>query len=299
MRVLIAGGSGFIGRSLAQMLSKKGATLTLLTRGNQELGCYSSICMWDALAELSAKDFDLIINLCGDDISAYRWSIKRKEEIISSRVESTRRIIQFIGEEETLFMCASAIGGYPFSIEVQHESHQFEYKYSNSGFCQEVVSKIELEVSGSNLKSYLLLRFGVVLGDHGVIKKLLPTAKLGMGMVFGNGAQLITWIHIEDLCRAVIHLYESNKYNKEVVNLTSPNPCTQKELINILCSSINRPRFLFMLKPFVYIIFGQMGVELLLSSHNIKPKKLLDSNFKFNYLEISKAINNLILKDHN
>ena len=299
MNVLIAGGSGFLGSALAKILSRQGVVLTMLTRKEQELGYYNYICEWDNLDRLLAKDFDLIINLCGDDISLHRWTIKRKEAIISSRLKSTRRLIQFIGNEEVLFMCASAIGGYPFSVEVQNEFNHLKYTHDNSGFCQEVVSKIELEVSNSNLKNYLLLRFGVVLGSQGIIKKLLPTAKLGMGTVIGNGSQLISWIHVEDLCRAVIYLYNSKKYNNEVVNLTSPTPCTQKELIDILCSSINKPRFLSMFKFFVPIIFGQMGVELLLSSHNIEPKKLIDGNFKFHYPEITIAINNLMLKDKN
>ena len=141
-----------------------------------------------------------------------------------------------------------------------------------------------------------ILRFGVVLGNQGMLKKILPTARFGLGSVIGTGHQYLSWVHVDDLCQAIGYLIKNQKFKNQTVNITSPSACTQKQFITTLCELLKKPRWMVMPKWLVKRLFGQMGEELLLSSHNIKPKNLLDSGFKFKYPEIESALEDLLKK---
>lgn len=296
MKILIAGGSGFIGSHLGLFLQSKGHRVELLTRQNNFLfNTYDKIIYWDQLDKISSKDFHMIINLCGYDIAQKKWSAKIKTKIITSRIESTQKIIKFIGKSDTWLLNASAIGFYPFSSEPQDECLNINKNISNLNFCQEITKNWEKVVNDSLLKNKTIMRFGVVLGDQGMLTKVLPTAKIGLGSVIGTGHQYLSWVHIDDLCRAIIYLMNNDtRFKDQAVNITSPSACTQEHFINTLCRLLKRPRWMSMPKWLVNRLFGQMGKELLLSSHNIKPKKLLDSGFEFRYPNIELALEDLL-----
>lgn len=295
MRVLIAGGSGFVGRRLSELMKEKGFTLSLLTRGNVNLGCYDNMYYWDQLSGLCVSQFDIVINLCGYDISKKRWSNNVKEKIKNSRIQTTNRLLEFIDGKDIRFICASAIGIYPFSHKAQDEFNNFDDENSH-GFCQDLVRSIEQNIIRSNADRYILLRIGVVVGSLGFMKKMLPSAYLGMGALFGRGDQLLSWIHIDDLCSAILNIIEIKRFNNEAINLTAPNACTQKEFIDTLCRNIKRPRFFVIPKVIINLIFGEMGKELILSSHNIIPTKLLANSYHFRYPKIEDAIKSIIKK---
>jgi uncharacterized protein (TIGR01777 family) len=295
MKILVAGGSGFIGTHLGPYLKSKGHKVLLLTRQKGPLPKgYDESLTWGQLEQACAKDYNVVINLCGFDIAKKRWSEKVKDKIISSRVESTKRLIQFIGKNQTLLLNASAIGFYPFSSDIQDECLYITRDTSNTDFCQEITSAWEGLINDSLLLNKTIMRFGVVLGDQGMLSKVLPTAKIGLGAQVGTGKQCLSWVHIDDLCRAVDHLICHQKFNGEAVNITSPFACTQRYFINALCRVLKKPRWIRMPKWVVKKMFGQMGEELLLSSHNIKPQKLLESGFTFKYPNIEPALESLL-----
>jgi uncharacterized protein (TIGR01777 family) len=258
---------------------------------------YDEVLRWEQLNHVSAKSYDVVVNLCGFDIGKKRWSEKVKENIIFSRVASTKKLIEFIGKNQTLLLNASAIGFYPFSDEAQDERMHISHNTDNMHFCQKVTSAWEGVVNDSPLLNKTIMRFGVVLGSKGMLSKILPTAKMGLGAQVGSGGQYLSWIHIDDLYCAIEYLIQHQDFNGEAVNITSPFACTQKHFINMCCRILKKPCWITMPRWVVKQLFGQMGKELLLFSHNIKPKKLLDSGFKFKHPKIESALENLLNKE--
>ncbi|MDC0534487.1 TIGR01777 family oxidoreductase [Francisellaceae bacterium] len=292
MKVLIAGGTGFVGRNLVRYLKDKGYHLTLLTRQHkQHFDNYDSVVTWDNL-EVIDNDFDVIVNLCGYGISEKKWSENIKRKLIESRTIPTNKLIKFIGTSKTKLIHASAIGFYAFSDEQQTETN---YIKNQDTFSHEIVKELEAVVTKSPIEDYQIIRFGVVLGDGGMVAKLLPSTKFGLGAVIGNGEQLISWVHIEDLCR-IIESCINNQISKRLINATSPIAMSQKFFITSMSKILKRPRLLWLPKIVVKLMFGQMGEELLLSSQNIYPENLIQNDFKFKYPNIDIALQEIIRK---
>ncbi|WP_119328612.1 TIGR01777 family oxidoreductase [Cysteiniphilum halobium] len=293
VKVLIAGGSGFIGRHLVQHLKKQGYSVSLLSRTMQIIDGFDECIIWQEVTTAKIIQFDVVINLCGFGIGEKRWCKSIKEKILSSRIEPTERLIKHIADHDVWLINASAIGYYPFSLKEQNETEIIQRTKANSGFCQYIVNQWEAVVNRSRLRRKTIVRFGVVLGKGGMLSKLLPTAKVGLAATIGNGQQIMSWVHIDDLCRAMVFILEQQCINIEI-NMTSDNACSQKVFIKTMAKVLNKPCFLVLPQWLVRLIFGQMGKELLLSSHNIKPMRLQDAGFIFDYPHIETALIDLL-----
>jgi len=288
MKILIAGGSGFVGTNLAKHLSKK-YSITLLSRTKKSLADFEETITWDELNETTISNFDIVINLCGYNIGQKRWSKSVKEKIVSSRIEPTTKLLELIGDKGIWLMNASAIGFYSFSTDKQTEEKYLKI-YDENSFSQQIVEKWENVVSKSNLSKYTLLRFGVVIGKGGVLDKMTMTAKLGLLTKFGGGQQLMSWISIHDLCRAFEFIIENNNSQKEVFNLTAPNATKNVDMIDGIKKVTNAKLVMTMPECAIKLLFGQMGEELLLSSQNIYPEKLIKKGFVFDDENVDSAL---------
>jgi len=280
MKILIAGCSGFVGSNLSEYLYSKGHQLTLLTRNKKTIKSYiyyTDIITWDELFNIK-NDFDVIINLCGYEIAAKRWTAKIKQKILDSRLIPTQKLVDFIGNSDTKLINTSAIGFYTFSKNEQDENN-IEADDTDT-FSKEITHKWESVVTNSNIKNWCITRFGVVLGDGGFLKKIVPTAKIGLGVTLGNGDNDITFIQIDDLCKAIDFLIHNS--SNTAYNLTAFH-CTQKQITTEICNFYNKKLRFQMPRFMVKILFGQMGEELLLSSQKINATKILDLGFDFEY----------------
>ncbi|MCH9770357.1 MAG: TIGR01777 family oxidoreductase [Gammaproteobacteria bacterium] len=300
MDILIAGGSGFIGKHLTAFLIQEGHKVTVLTRSIQKVSSEAKRLEWDGKTLETNLSFDIIINLCGQNIASKRWSQKRKCQLLASRIDPTKAIVSYIKNIQSTvkprLLNASAIGYYPSSNEIQTEENPASSK--QSAFSRELVSKWESCAKKANEygSQVSCLRFSVALGrDGGMLKKILPPFKLGLGTVIGNKSAYSSWIHIDDLCRAIQFIILL-KQIKPTYNLSSPTPCTQLSLATAIATSCHRKCFLRLPEVFVYIIFGEMGKELLLANQKILPKNLVNAGFEFKYKNINSAINNLLQK---
>ncbi|KTD66145.1 TIGR01777 family oxidoreductase [Legionella spiritensis] len=300
MDLLIAGGSGFIGRQLAESFTNE-HRVTVLGRDEHRLKNLfpSTIATvsWDKLPTLDPREFDAVINLCGRNIAASRWNDHIKQEIITSRVDTTASLIDWIRQKEARphFYCANAIGIYGIQSkddpQAYDEDSSIDYEQPKD-FLSEICIRWEqaLQPARDLDLPVTVTRFGVVLKkDEGMLRKLTPAFKLGLGSVMGDGRQIISWIHYKDLIAAWRFLLHKPQLIG-AFNLTSPNPVNQAEFARTMAQTMNRPLFLKTPAWFIRLLFGEMGDALILNGQRVKPKRLPDEGFEFQYSELSEAM---------
>lgn len=301
--ILLAGGTGFIGRQLTAELSELGYQLRVLSRKeNGSTAGHPNIkyFQWDPSAEYidpqALKEVDVIINLTGANIGDKPWTIKRKKELHDSRILTTRllhRQIQRLNIELELYIGSSATGYYGM---VTSEHVFTETDPSENDFLGQLVQNWEDESLkfSSYAKRVILFRKGVVLGSSGgMLKKLKPLASLGINTQLGDGTNYLPWISLKDLIRSYIFSIE-NRSISGIFNLVSSEHIQQKELCRQLAKSLNRP----ILTPAVPVwalklIFKDL-VNLLTKGSRVSNKKLLKNNFPITDNNLVQVLTNSI-----
>lgn len=294
MKILIAGANGFIGRTLTRYLVEAGYSVTALTRSEAQLDGATHSLQWNGKVLETQQSFDVIINLCGENIAQKRWSNKRKRTLLASRIDPTQAIIDYIQKNNSpvkpRLINASAIGYYPSSDQAQTESHPAAFK--EASFSRSLVDQWERCASQALAQGVVVtcLRLGVVLGPGGgMLGKLQPAFKLGLGAVMGDNDSYLSWIHSQDVCRAIDFIMQLAKPER-VYNLTSPAPCSQVSFAKALADACSRSCFMRFPAFMVNALFGQMGRELLLANQRILPENLDAAGFAFNYSDIKSAV---------
>ncbi len=285
-RILITGASGFIGGALARKIQERGFSVLKTTRHPSSQN--SDTIYWDPDHDKTPIDalegLEGVIHLAGENIASLRWTKQKKKRIFLSRVRGTWLLSQALLRVKApprFFFSASAVGYYGNrGDEVLTEDSR-----QGSGFLADVCGKWEEASESLQQRGIRVIhgRFGNVLDPSGgMLKKMLPIFRLGLGAQMGNGRQWMSWISREDLIRAIEWILFT-KPLKGAVNCTSPNPITQKEWACSLAKSVHRPLFLKIPASLVRFIFGQMGEELFLYSTRAQPQKLLESGFLFSH----------------
>ena len=241
------------------------------------------------------EDVDIVINLAGSPI-AQLWTRKTKKSILESRVNSVNLLKKIIlddkGGQIKQFACASAIGIYPSNMDIEF------YENSNSfskSFLGEIVRKWEnscLSIEKTNIK-VLKFRIGLVLSmDDGLLKPIALLTKNFLGTWFGDGKNYYSWIHVDDVARSIIFLIDNNK--EGIYNLVAPNPVNNKnfvlEIAKLYKTKVILPKIP---KKIIKFITGQMS-ELILFNQKVSSKRLLSAGFKFKYIELKSALQNLL-----
>jgi len=292
-RILITGGTGFIGKNLCAKLSEMGHDLFVLTR-NKNLKNTKKLKFINDLEEVEF-DFDIVINLAGAPISV-RWNKKNCDEIYNSRIETTRKIVAKINSAKNppkALISGSAIGYYGTSETTIFNEKSLPTKQNY--FSQKLCFDWEEEAKkATNKTRVVILRTGAVLGkDGGIIKKMKLPFQLGLGGKIGSGKQYLSWIHIDDVVSAIIEIAFNNN-SIGTVNLVAPNPVTNSEFSQALAKTLNRP-CLFMIPAIsMKIVYKERASELLIEGQKVYPKSLLSQNFSFKYEEISKALEEIL-----
>lgn len=304
MNLLIAGASGFIGHCLVAAMQDSNK-LTVLGRDKQKLtkdfGAKCTIISWDELKTIDAKGFDVVINLCGFNISGARWSQRVKKELIDSRVTTSDALIRWlIGQQaKPHFICANAVGIYGLQ---ENGSKEFFDEDSTIDFDNPRDFMSEIGVRWQQALQPALdygmpvttMRFGVVLSiKGGMLKKLLPSFYLGLGSVIGDGSQMLSWIAMDDLIAAIRFLIERPALTG-AFNLSSPNPVCQAKFAKTLSLVLHRPLFLKLPSFMVQLLFGEMGQSLLLQGQAVLPKRLVHEGFKFEFPELEQALMHVV-----
>jgi hypothetical protein len=302
-QILIAGATGLIGRALTKSLINEGYNVMVLTRFpkvvDNEFPEKVNYIEWNGIFTTwlvrEVEKSIAVINLAGEGIANKRWGRKRKLKLIKSRLSSARALAKacnYAKKKPEVFIQASAIGYYPFSLtEVFNEDSP-----SGNSFLSNLSVDWEAVASHDIPKEIrlVIIRTGIVLSKHGgFLPKLVYPIKFLVGGWFGNGQQVMSWIHIQDEVNAILFLME-NSNAKGPFNLVAPNPISQKELVQKIARRLKRPACFAIPNHITKAIYGQMGKELMLSSQNVEPKKLINSGFSFSFPTIDSAIESLL-----
>lgn len=285
MHILITGGTGFIGKTLAQKLLAENHQLTLLTRNQERKSDNPKVHYCYSLQAFSNfNHFDAVINLAGEPIFDKHWSDEQKQKLLKSRVELTEQLSALIQKSDNpphTFLSGSAIGIYgdlPPSANFYTESTACYSSDFASTLCQQwEAAALQAE---SEKTRVCLLRTGTVLSpEGGALKKMLPLYQLGLGGKLGSGKQYWAWISLQDQIQAVIFLLKNAKC-AGAFNLVAPNPVTNAEFNRTFAKAVNRPAF-FAVPEFVLKLALGERASLLLDNQQIVPKKLLEAGFQF------------------
>lgn len=295
LRILLTGGSGFIGSPLASALSQTGHDVIVLTRNPANLwqirGRVS--CITDLGQIANNERIDCIINLAGEPLAASRWTTERKLDFLQSRITVTDALLQLVERLERkpeVLLSGSAVGYYGHWDDQKLDEHSVPRDCFSHQLCA------QWEQRAQQMQTYgvrvCLLRIGIVLGrDGGPLEELRRPFDLGVASQLGCGAQWMPWIHLHDLLDICAFLLDRTDIEGPV-NLSAPNPVIHTEFVTQLRRQlpftlirVHVPAFL------VRWLVGEMADEVLLSGQRVLPSKLLESGYSFRYPELAAALN--------
>ncbi len=287
MKIAITGASGLIGSALADALQRSGDQVIRIGRQ------LPADVLWNPSGQLdpgALEGIDAVVHLAGETVSG-RWNESRKSRILNSRARGTETIAMAVARMKTpprVMISASAIGYYGSRGDELLD----ETSASGTGFLAEVARQWEAATMPATKAGVRVVspRIGVVLAKHGgALRKMLPAFRVGLGGVLGSGRQWWSWISLRDAVSAIQTLI-SNTSVSGPVNLVSPNPVTNLEFTRVMAKVSRRPALFPLPEGAVKFFFGEMGVETLLASQRVQPKRLQEIGFRFQFPELSAAL---------
>jgi uncharacterized protein (TIGR01777 family) len=292
MKIVIAGGSGFIGEPLARTLSSRG-DVVVLSRNPSKVRAGRGVA-WNPRESGGAwrdevAGADVIINLAGENVGDGRWTAARKQRIIDSRVYATRALVEVMraAPRARTFISASAVGCYGS----RNDEVLDEQASAGTGFLVDVTRRWEEEAHrADDVARVVILRFGVVLApDGGALAKMLLPFRMCVGGVIGNGRQWMPWVDRDDVIRFIEWSIDRDEA-RAVYNVASPAPVTNRDFTKALAAALHRPA-IFPLPAFMLrIIFGEMADETLLTSERVVPVRGVAEGFRFTYDEVGRSL---------
>ena len=290
MRVLISGASGLVGTEVIRQLEAEGHEALRLVRRKPTS---AKEVEWNPAAgyiqEGIMETIDAVVNMAGATTGRIPWTSKYKEEIVSSRLDSTRTLVKAMAAAKrrpSVLVSGSASGFYGDTGEkILHETAP-----KGTGFLSDLAHDWEQEAlkAPTDVRVVLARTTMVMSRKLGALGRLLPLIKLGIGGPLGSGKQWWAWISLPDEAAAIIHLIKSPTA-KGAYNLTAPEPATCGQIVKALAKDLKRPSLIavptFALKAFI----GEAAVELLLCSQNMSADRLLATGFKFQHPTLREA----------
>jgi len=298
MNILITGGTGFIGGHLVDALLQRQHSVTLFCRDIEKARArYGERVDYIHSFRAITTSIDAVINLAGEPIMGGRWTKKRKAELRSSRIGVTRHLNKWISETDkppTIMISGSAIGyygNYPEDKPLDEGAHS--RNCFPSRLCNEwEFEALKVRALGTRV---CLLRTGVVLDKNaGALQKMWLPFSLGLGGKVASGRQWLSWIHIDDMVSAIIHILETPSI-EGAVNATAPEPVVYDTFTKMLAKKMSRPHIFPMPSFVLKLLFGDAS-QLLIEGQRVIPKALTESGFRFRYQSLEAALENIVSK---
>jgi uncharacterized protein (TIGR01777 family) len=277
--ILIAGGTGFLGRKIQKLLESNGHTIKILSRSPKSSNEFYWNPETSEIDEKGLNDVQIIINLCGASIGDKKWTKKRKIELFESRIKPTQFLFSKIEQLPHLEMYVTASGvtcyGFQDDTKIYNENDPFGDDFT-SNLVKEWESAADLFKTHCNV---VKMRISVVLDNtQGALSKISLPVRFGFGSPLGSGKQMFTWVHINDLTNAfqhVINFHLDGVYN--IVGGTTTNEYFTK----LLAKALNKPFWMPKVPAFILrLILGELSV-IILKGINVSNQKLIDTGFKF------------------
>jgi len=299
--VLITGGTGLIGKHLSRKLKEKGYNVLLLSR-NSSRGNSNSVYSWNPgkneVENEAIQRADYIIHLAGAGMGDRRWTKKRKQLIIDSRVKTCELLfdkVQESGIKLKAFISASGTGFYGAETSERIFS---ETDPPSPDFTGEVCRRWEQSADRfqeSNIRT-VKIRTGIVLTRNGgALGRMLPAVRLGIGSALGSGRQYIPWIHIDDLCNIYIRAI-GDKTMTGAWNAVAPEHIINREFMSKLAKVLQKPFFFPAVPSFILkLLFGRMS-EIILKGSRVSADKIISAGYKFEFPDLENALQNLFTK---
>ena len=298
IKIVVSGGTGFIGSDICIELLQKNYELIIITRNPYKYEADKAknlrYVSWDDSLHAIMDEADAVINLAGEPLIGGRWTESVKKKIYNSRIQTTRRLVKAMTSSKNrpkVFISASAAGyygnaGINWCMEEDSPGDDFLAKLCVDWEKEAKVAK-ELGVRVVNP------RIGIVLGHNGgALKSMLIPFRLGLGGSIGPGSQFMSWIHLRDLARAIIHFLEDDLIEGPV-NMCAPEPVTMDVFTQILAKTMHSLN-LFTVPSFVLKLFFGEGAQPILDSIRMKAGVLEVIGFTYMYEDLEEALFDLV-----
>ena len=299
--VLITGGSGLIGRALSELLLAEGYKVFWLSRTKNLSAKFPSY-SWDyTKREIDSEileEVDIIVHLAGDSIGSGRWTETKKEQIMSSRIDSTVLLLETLREldlKPDVFISASAVGiyGNKTTENIYEEKDKTVADDFLAQVCNEWEKAVE-QISKTLGSRTVMIRTSMVLSPESeAFKKMYLPTKFGLGASLGSGKQYMPWIHIQDLCRIYLKAIQDTTLNG-AYNASSPQQLRNREFMNTLSRVLKKPKLLPFIPGFIIRMMMGEAAEMVLGGSRISSKKIQEKGFKFFYDNAEDAIRNCV-----
>jgi uncharacterized protein (TIGR01777 family) len=299
MKIILTGGTGFLGRPLRSLLASHGHEVVVVTRGPASRNETGRLVTWDPTgaappdapwtAEVDGAD--AVINLAGDNLADKRWTAQRKETLRRSRILTTRSMVAAIRaarRKPRLFISASAVGYYgDTGEELIDESFP-----PGSDFMATLCVDWEAEAHAASALGcrVAIVRAGVVLArDGSILKRLVVPFKFFVGGPVASGRQYISWIHRDDWLDLIGWIMDRPEASG-AINATAPNPVTNEEFSTALGRVLGRPSWLRVPRLALRVVFGELADDLLVGGQRVLPRRALELGFRFKYERVEEAM---------
>ncbi len=299
MKILIAGGSGLVGRKLTDVLQEQGYQVAWLSRNlslKADVPIYECNYYSGKIDREAIKSADIIIHLAGANVGEARWSKKRQKLILDSRVKTAELIFNTLKDVEyqlKTFVSASAVGYYG---AVTTENIFTEESAAGNDFLSNVCQHWERAADAFNVLGVRVVkvRCGVVLSKKGsVLEKIIPPFKFGIKVVLGSGKQYMPWIHIKDLCNIYLKAVEDENM-QGVYNAVAPEHIFYRDFMKQLKLYFGHVFLNIKIPAFALrLVFGKMAI-LLLEGSRVESQKIVKSGFQFNFPTLKTAFDHLL-----
>ena len=295
--VLITGGSGFIGSYLLPYLLARDYAVVGLTRQKNKRSNHPDLTWIQHLDELKTDRIDYVINLAGESIGQGRWTAKRKQQLMKSRVETTQQLYRYL-EKRQIFpkriISGSAVGYYGIDPTEQWLETCTEQSAPQSIFMSELCQLWEQAAFSFTQQRTKIIRLGIVFGKNGgILPSMLFPIKLNLVGQIGHGRQPVVWVHVQDVLRAIEFLM-LNETEAQIFNLVSPEKVSQAQFVKTAAQVLKRKPVFFLPAFVLRWMLGEQS-QLVLNGQYVASIALQEAGFEFKYPTLNSALEEILV----